>query len=308
MIDGAIEENYVRIFEKDAERTFATAAHRQEMISVLSGLFRDFGDYSQSLGYVASLLMLLLGTQDAIIILEHLNFDPKYVPGYWKAQAIDFGRDAWVFQALMERYHPDVAAHLLKNGIFPNTYCQKWFSGLCIHVLPFNTLLDFLDAFLHEGHPYLFRFGLSLVEHLKTQLLATTDPSTQFAILRLDLKKGVNAKELHQAILATAASEKYKDLGNLEELRKVAYETKVRPQVEAAQRRHAEVDVRQLLLVSPFPQSNLRNPFFLFFFFFLLNRATMKLSSAMKKKRKKRTRTRKRRDPTRKTWRKRSRR
>ena len=239
------------------------------MIQVLSGLFRNFGDYSQSLGYVASLLMLLLDTEDAVAILEHLNFDELYLPGYWKAQAVDFGRDAFVFQAQLEKFHPEVAAHLIKNGIMPNTYCQKWFSGLCIHVLPFDPLMQFLDKFFNEGHPYLFKFGLAVVEQIKTQLLATNDPSTQFALLRLEFKKGTDVDAIYKAILESAASDKYKDLGELQQLRMVAYQTKIKPQMEAAQRRHAEVDVScsNLLVYELVEKSNTSNNYFTLFSF-----------------------------------------
>lgn len=41
--------------------------------------------------------------------------------------------------------------------LFPETYCQKWFVGLCVHVLPFSALLDFFDAFFKGGKLYATR-------------------------------------------------------------------------------------------------------------------------------------------------------
>lgn len=240
IIEGNIDENYVRIFVKDAERTFAKEENREKLIHLLSSLFRKFGDYSQSLGYVASFLLLLLEEEDAVVILEHLNFDPKYIPQYWRAQAVAFATDAFVFQSLMEKFHPEVAQHLLKNGLFPNTYSQKWFSGLNIHVLSFEPLMDFLDQFFQKGHIFSFQFGLALVDKLAPVILKS-DTTAIFELLRLDPKNKQVKKELAGEILEIAKSGKYEDLGDLEALRKVAHE-KVKAQLEAAQRRHAEVD------------------------------------------------------------------
>jgi len=244
IIEGDIDENYSRIFIKDAERTFVKSDNRTQMIRVLTKLYRSFGDYSQSLGYVVSFLMLLTDEDHVVRMVTQLNFDPKYIPGYWKAEAVDFSRDAWVFQELLAKHHPKVAAHFLKNGIFPNTYAQKWFSGLCIHVLSFESLLKFFTQFFQDGHVFLFQFGLALVEVLQDPLLGSNAPNVIFELLRLDPKNKVvsNFPDLEAKILEVAFSGKYKDLGDLGKMREVAYETKVKPSLLAAQKRHQEQD------------------------------------------------------------------
>ena len=40
---------------------------------------------------------------------------------------------------------------LAAKYVFPNTFCQKWFAGLCVHVLPFEDLCDFLEMFFEHG-------------------------------------------------------------------------------------------------------------------------------------------------------------
>ena len=225
------------------------------MIDLLEELFFSFGDYSQSLGYIASLLLLLMEKDQAKKILFELNFNDKYIPGYWKAEAVAFGRDGYVFQSLLEKFHPAVAKHLAENGILPTTYAQKWFSGLCIHVLDFESLFPFFDNFFKEGYPFLFRFGLSVVNVLKDQILAAKSPTTIFELLRLDSKNKDIPEEIGKKIMEIATSDEYKDLGDLEEMRKIAYETKIKPQLEAAKKRREELD----------------DVFFFFFFSFLIS-------------------------------------
>ena len=37
-------------------------------------------------------------------------------------------------------------------------------AGLCVHVLPFEALLAYVEAFLEEGHLFLLKFSLALIE------------------------------------------------------------------------------------------------------------------------------------------------
>jgi hypothetical protein len=104
------------------------------------------------------------------------------------------------------RTFPEIAKHLVSNTIFPETYCQKWFVGLCLHVMPFENLFEFLEKFFFHGAIFLYRFALSLMEHISVPLLETNDPVKIFALLRLDPKviepdfaaiiKGADAFEL----------------------------------------------------------------------------------------------------------------
>lgn len=236
-----IDENYRRIFVADAERTFRTKENREKMVKLLNHQFSKFKDYSQSMGYVTAFLSLFLEQDDAETVLTHLAHDAKYIPEYWRAQAVAFSRDAFVFQSMLEKFNPEVSQHLAKNSLFPDTYCQKWFSGLCIHVLDYNQLFDFFDHFMEKGHVYLFKFGLSVAEVLKESILKTNNVVHLFEILRLE-KKWVTQGDLVQKILDLSYTDKFDQLGDIEELRKVAYETKVKPRLEASNKKHEEKD------------------------------------------------------------------
>jgi hypothetical protein len=178
-----------RIFIADAERTFRHKENQDKFVRLLAYLDSKFGDYAQGLGYVSSFLLLTIEEANAIALLSHLNSSKRYIPGYWKHEAVAFATDAYVFQELVGKFFPQVAAHLQKNTIDPATYCQKWFVGLCVHVLPFEVLFHFFEKFFAGGFEFLMKFGLSLIKHLETQLLAiNNNPASIFALLRLDPK------------------------------------------------------------------------------------------------------------------------
>jgi len=178
------------IITHDAERTFIGNARRKILVRLLSCYENRFKDYHQGLALVSGFLLMTLKEQEVADIVTALATNPMYIPDYWCAEAIAGARDAYVWEYLVQQHDPEVAAHLRKRLVFPETFCQKWFIALTIGVLPFQALYRFFELFLQQGYLYLFRFGLSLVTTYRTQLLASQDFEI-FHLLRY-------AKELHK--------------------------------------------------------------------------------------------------------------
>ncbi len=85
-----------------------------------------------------------------------------------------FARDAMLFERLLAEREPTIAAALRAAGVVPEAYAQKYFCGLCVHVLPFWALSVFLERFLEEGWRYLLKFALALVSMLAPRIQAVT--------------------------------------------------------------------------------------------------------------------------------------
>jgi hypothetical protein len=226
-----------RIHIHDAERTFTNTQNRQKLIRILNLLNKRFNDYHQGLSYASSFLLLTLDEPMTVNILTHLFQNEKYIKDYWKSQSIASAIDAYVFDKLMKIHFPDVHAHLAKNAILPETYCQKWFVGLCVHVLPFEPLFNFYEHFFTEGHKFLIRFALSLIKHMKDLILKTNDTSTIYSYLRLDPKYVSTEKAL-------SIVEDYKEFDvselNFEHERTEAFDKNLKQRLENAKRRQEE--------------------------------------------------------------------
>ena len=71
---------------------------------------------------------------------------------------------------------------------FHSTILQKWFVGLCVHAMPFASLLEVFEAFLSEGYIFLFKLSLAIVETVADRILATNSAEVNklFELLRLD--------------------------------------------------------------------------------------------------------------------------
>ena len=182
------DEAALRIFLRDAERTFQDEGHRNRMMELLRAVWPENKDYHQGLGYVTSLLMLFFDGETVVSMLLRLTRDDKYTPGYWKAAPEAYVRDAMVYQRLLEQRVPKAAALLQQACVVPEAYASKWFIGLCVHVLPFEALLSFVEAFLEEGFVYLFKFSVACVQAVEPRLLECkfTDVNIILELLRLD--------------------------------------------------------------------------------------------------------------------------
>ncbi len=187
--DGVCDDEAAhRIFLRDAERTFQDEAHRAQMIELLQSVWPENRDYHQGLGYIASLLMLIFDTTTTTSILLRITRDERYTPGYWRAAPDAYVRDAMVYGRLVEERFPEVSALLRSACIVPEAYASKWFIGLCIHVLPFEALFSYIEAFLEEGYIFLFKFTLALIAAIAPKLLEcnATQVNIVLEILRLD--------------------------------------------------------------------------------------------------------------------------
>ena len=187
--EGCEDEAALRIFLRDAERTFMDEGHRTRMITLLKRVWPENRDYHQGLGYVSSLLMLLFDADTTARILLRLTREERYTPGYWRAAPEPYVRDAMVYARLVQEREPEVAQLLQAACVVPEAYASKWFVGLCIHVLPYEALLSFVEAFLTEGHLFLFKFSLALIAAIKPRLLECkpTQVNVILELLRLDV-------------------------------------------------------------------------------------------------------------------------
>jgi len=176
------------ILIRDAERMFLTEHNKNLFIQTTDVMWTKLADYQQTEGYIAGMLLLAHDIDLVVKALTVLSVHPKYLPGYFKHEATALNIDAWVWYELVKMKFPRVHGHLLKVGVAPDMYCQKYFGGLCIHLLPFRYLVRFLDGFFQHGFRYSFMFALSLIQVLRKSLLERADHTSLMALLRLDLQ------------------------------------------------------------------------------------------------------------------------
>lgn len=180
------DEETIRVMIMDAQRTFNDDQHRKKFTEFIYSFSQELGSYGQPMAYLAAILLLALNENETARVLRMVG--KEYIKGHWAAEARGFATNAWVTNYFTEKRCPAVAKHLMASNWFPHMYMQKILSGLCIHVLPWRVMFEFLDKFMERGLLYLMAFMLSLIEHFEPKLLACgpADVSTAFEILKLD--------------------------------------------------------------------------------------------------------------------------
>lgn len=227
------------IIVKDAERTFSKPLQRKTLSRVLFFAHNEFGDYHQGLSFVTSFLMLFLDGSTVMNIIRLLNSNNRYLSGYWKHEALIFARDAYVFDKFLKQHNEPVHAHLAKSYILPETYLQKWFTALCIHVLEFEALFKYFELFFERGFKFLIQFGLAFFERMGPNILKTTNPANIYAYLRMDRSMVDIDDDIANQIFDLVDKYELKELDDdeyLEKLRVEAFEENLRKRFEAKNR------------------------------------------------------------------------
>jgi hypothetical protein len=197
--DTHVSEENMRIFRRDAERTYVpkdeehvdkrTKARQDRHVETLKLIVAEVQDYHQGLGYIAGFLGLFLEPEEVVKIGLTLHRDPKYASGYFMGAPQRFVADAKVFYKILEKKLPNLFKHLLSKGVLPEMFAVKYFVGLCLHVLPFSALFEFYEHYLTQGNEYLFKFALRYVETFESELMSAKTTADIMTILRAEDEK-----------------------------------------------------------------------------------------------------------------------
>lgn len=196
------DEAALRIFQRDADRTFDVVWRKDEFIDALKLCWIVVKDYQQGLGYILAFLFMLMDKVSCVRIALALHHSPNHSNGYFAAQPDNFVRDARVMHRLLVVLFPDVAEHFKNNGLVLencNMYCVKWFSGLGLHFLTYSDMFRYYELYIQHGIQFTVRFTLAYIEALRGDLLKAVGTNELSMLLRNETQ---DHKKPHQAITA----------------------------------------------------------------------------------------------------------
>ncbi|KYN98326.1 GTPase-activating protein, putative [Plasmodium reichenowi] len=241
------DKEILRIIKLDAERTFNKEENRSLLIQVLQSIYPITNDYHQGISFISSFLLLFLEPKEVVKIITGLH--KYYLPGYFKAMPKAYVRDSRVFLSILNIFHPKLYEHI-KNLITPEAFVSKWFIGLNVHVLTFESLMLFFENLLKEGEIFLFKYSIALCRTLEQEIINTSDVSKLLALLRLDQKlfpndyKVSEGQEIGEFFLNIIHTARTVDLSNinLDKLREEAYE-----QMRLEEEKRKQIEMERLL-------------------------------------------------------------
>lgn len=166
--------DFMRIFQKDADRTVEEQKRRVNYIEGLCLVHQKLQDYHQGGGYICALLSIFLSKEDLARIMWWLNASPRHHLGYYKAQPSRFFLDSMTLYELTKIYMPALSDHLTSLGFVKQNYhmfCVKWFVGLGLHMMPYSVLLTYMECFLFHDIEFIFKFSLVYLHTLEKEII-----------------------------------------------------------------------------------------------------------------------------------------
>eukprot|EP01084_Bolivina_argentea_P211839 360244_1 len=96
------------------------------------------------MSYVSGILLLFFDVNTVFEMMFVLGRSPTYnMSGFWRAEAVAQGIDAYVLFEILKKVNPALYNHLKKVTVLPDTFIQKWFGGLAVQVMPIEHLIEF---------------------------------------------------------------------------------------------------------------------------------------------------------------------
>jgi Ran GTPase-activating protein (RanGAP) involved in mRNA processing and transport len=163
-------------------------------------LYDEKTGYTQGMGFVAGLLLIYMGEEDAFFTLVRLMTDYELAGLY----SNDFPRlheMLHVHTQLLKTHLPAVAAHFEALELESKTYGFQWFSTLYLYALPFHLVIRIWDYFLVDRFVAVYSIALALLK-LHQQRLLQLDWEGVMKLLF-----AFNELELDASLLITTALE-----------------------------------------------------------------------------------------------------
>ncbi|XP_046889401.1 carabin, partial [Hypomesus transpacificus] len=139
--------------------------------------------YTQGMSYIAAVLLMHLGEEEAFWALVALLEQPKYL-----AQLFDFSlnkvqHQVKVFHQLLKHRKPQLSQHMEDVGVSPVHFVMPWFLTLFTSLPCWDSVLAVWDLIMLHGLSAVFRAGLTVLQLLEPRLLALGDEATTLPLL-----------------------------------------------------------------------------------------------------------------------------
>lgn len=164
----------------DLGRTFPTHPYFQAQLGAgqlsLYNLLKAYSlldpevGYCQGLSFIAGVLLLHMGEEDAFSMLKFLMYDMGLRKQY-RPDMIILQIQMYQLSRLLHDYHRDLYSHLEQQEIGPSLYATPWFLTTFASHFPLGFVARVFDMLFHQGSEVIFKVALSLLGSHKPLIL-----------------------------------------------------------------------------------------------------------------------------------------
>ncbi|XP_007449466.1 PREDICTED: TBC1 domain family member 1 isoform X2 [Lipotes vexillifer] len=126
--------------------------------------------YCQGLSFVAGILLLHMGEEEAFTTLRFLMFDMGLRKQY-RPDMITLQIQMYQLSRLLHDYHRDLYNHLEEHEIGPSLYAAPWFLTVFASQFPLGFVARVFDMIFLQGSEVIFKVALSLLGSHKPLIL-----------------------------------------------------------------------------------------------------------------------------------------
>uniref|UniRef100_A0A7N8XZ29 TBC1 (tre-2/USP6, BUB2, cdc16) domain family, member 1 n=1 Tax=Mastacembelus armatus TaxID=205130 RepID=A0A7N8XZ29_9TELE len=164
----------------DLGRTFPTHPYFQAQLGAgqlsLYNLLKAYSlldpevGYCQGLSFIAGVLLLHMGEEDAFNLLKFLMYDIGLRKQY-RPDMIILQIQMYQLSRLLHDYHRDLYSHLEQQEIGPSLYATPWFLTAFASHFPLGFVARVFDMLFLQGSEVIFKVALSLLGSHKPLIL-----------------------------------------------------------------------------------------------------------------------------------------
>ncbi|CAL8358470.1 unnamed protein product [Lota lota] len=145
--------------------------------------------YSQGMSYLAAVLLMQLGEEEAFWALVVLLDKPKYLAQLFDLNLTEVQHQVKVFHNFLKHRKPQLSQHLESMGVSSVHFIMPWLLTLFTSLPCWDSVLAVWDLIMLNGVCVVFQTSLAIMELLEPRLLGLKDET---AVLPLLLRVPVN--------------------------------------------------------------------------------------------------------------------
>ncbi|XP_035520322.1 uncharacterized protein si:ch211-266k8.4 [Morone saxatilis] len=139
--------------------------------------------YSQGMSYIAAVLLMQLGEEEAFWALTALLGKPKYLTELFDLSLNKVQHQVKVFDQFLKHRKPQLSQHMESVGVLSVYFVMPWFLTLFSSLPCWDSVLAVWDLIILHGLSAVFRTALTIIELLEPRLLDLHDEGAVLPLL-----------------------------------------------------------------------------------------------------------------------------
>ncbi|XP_037834401.1 uncharacterized protein si:ch211-266k8.4 isoform X2 [Kryptolebias marmoratus] len=139
--------------------------------------------YSQGMSYIAAVLLMQLGEEEAFWALTALLDKPKYLSELFDRSLTRVQHQVKVFDHFLKHRKPQFSKHMDSAGLLSVHFVMPWFLTLFTSLPCWDSVLAVWDLVMLQGLAAVYRTALTIIELLEPRLMDLNDEGTMLPLL-----------------------------------------------------------------------------------------------------------------------------